>query len=223
MNSVYDPSAGADAAAQAEMALRLSTACRILATALLDPIGAQLAKHFATHDLVTQWPLTDASSKHGVEVLIKAMDEGRGPGSEEAIKRDHLYLFGDAGKPLACPYESPYVGRDGLVFDEATFQVRAWYRKYGFQIGALNREPDDHLGYELAFAAILTELISQNPQAAEVWDDLADFTRNHLSVFGYAVAEGIATHANTDFYRACAHFLTGALDTLRNFTCNERN
>lgn len=202
----------------AETALRIATACQILAVALLDPIDSALVEHFSSPSLVAAWPLPNKASKYGTDLLLTAIEQGDGPGTTEAIKRDHLYLFGDAGKPLACPYESPYVSRDGLVFDQATFEVRNWYRRYGFEIEALNRQPDDHLGYELAFAAILAESLSDPAPSAGVFDDLTTFTRDHLAVFAYSVAEGIATHAQTVFYQACAHLLTGTLDALRDFT-----
>lgn len=203
---------------RADAALRIATACEILASALLDPIGSNLPTHFSDPNLVANWPLDNAATRPGIELLQEAIQSGQGVGTIEAIKRDHLYLFGGVGKPLACPYESPYVNKDGLVFDAATFSVRACYSRYGFQIQAFNREPDDHLGYELAFTSLLSKIISDSPHAGKANQDLAHFTAEHLTKFGYSVAEGVAFHADTIFYRACAHLITGVLDELRNFT-----
>ncbi|MDO5721621.1 MAG: molecular chaperone TorD family protein [Actinomycetaceae bacterium] len=202
----------------AEDALRLATAADILARVLVDPFTTNLPQIFADPALLESWPLDDSASTRGIDTLSQALTSPDGLGSLELIKRDHLYLFGGAGKPLACPYESPYVDKDGLVFDEATFAVRAAYKRFGFQINNLNREPDDHLGYELAFVSALCKHLSQYPQDSDVKKQLDDFVTTHLSAFGYAVAEGIAVHARSPFYLGSAHLLTGLLDKLRDFT-----
>ena len=61
-----------------------------------------------------EWPLKDDRSTAGINTLRAALRDGK-LDSEEALERDYLYLFTGIGKPLAQPYESPYVSKDGPV------------------------------------------------------------------------------------------------------------
>ena len=166
--------------------------------------------------MIDAWPLTGTLTSRGLKLLRDAPT----PDTHEAVVRDHLRLFGGAGKSLACPYESPWVDRDGLVFDISTFDVRDAYAEYGLRVTAYNREPDDHVGYELAFVAHLARMIAENPRAdtVELTKVITRFTSHHLAAFTPQLREAMTAHADTVFYRAMAELLGGFVATARTFT-----
>ena len=68
---------------------------------------------------------------------------------------------------VAPPWESVYFSPDRLVFQQETFQVRAWYTRFGLQSANHNKEPDDHISVELEFVAHLAELGLRALQACD--------------------------------------------------------
>lgn len=137
----------------------------------------------------------------------------------KALREDQLHLFIGLDKILAPVWESVYFSNKRLVFQEQTLQVREWYYRFGLQLERINREPDDHIGLELAFVAHLANLALQ---AFEQKDDAAfedllqaqrDFLSEHLLRWGPAWCKLVKKHAKTDFYHGLAHLTHGALLT----------
>jgi putative dimethyl sulfoxide reductase chaperone len=156
----------------------------------------------------------------GLEILHEWTMSHAGGLSEEnfaELKMDYIRLFIGLDTLPTAPWESVYFGRERLVFQEQTVQVREWFARFGLQAERLNREPDDHIGLELIFVAHLATLalnsIEMNDQlAAEKYlQAQRDFLFEHLLRWEPAWTRLVKEHAGTDFYRGLAHLTHGAL------------
>jgi TorA maturation chaperone TorD len=179
---------------------------------LLEPPDLTLLDRIGHPGLLDEWPMTDEKSRHGVRLLLAGAAEGSVP-----LARDHQRLFVGPGPLLAPPYESVYLSREHLLFEEQTLQVREAYRAFGLVAPALNREPDDHIGLELHFVA---EVCLRSLDALDAGDDdrfdatLAahqSFLTDHLLVWGPTYLDLITEHAQTDFFRGVALLTAGLL------------
>jgi TorA maturation chaperone TorD len=61
------------------------------------------------------------------------------------------------GKCWRHPWASVYLSKERLIFDENTLAVRRFYRDWKLETVHYKKEPDDHIGLELEFMAILSE------------------------------------------------------------------
>jgi TorA maturation chaperone TorD len=171
-------------------------------------------------DLFADWPLDPTAhfSQTGLDLLC-----GFGEGWKESkladLKWDYRRLFVGPGQLEAYPWESVHLGKDHILFDEQTIAVRQLYRQFGLQASRQRREPEDHIGLELAF---MTHLCSQGLVAIEQVDQAAladhlntqhDFLRDHLLRWAPAFAQAVIQHADTDYYRGVAYLLLGTLGT----------
>lgn len=179
---------------------RVATVARVLSELYLHPPTPALRQALADPAMLQAWPLDDAASQRGI-----ALVQGQTATAEDEA-RDHLYLFVGAGKPLAQPCESPYFSLDGLVFDDDTFAVRDWYRRYGLAAARTNM-PDDHIGVQIAFIGSLVE--RGETQAAQ------EFLEAHLGRFVDQVLAGIRSHAISSTYQALAEFTEGFVAAVR--------
>jgi TorA maturation chaperone TorD len=133
------------------------------------------------------------------------------------IRHDHFYLFAGVGRPLASPWESTYFNEARLTFEKQTLEVRDWYRRYGLMIGLKNKEPDDHIGYELGFIAHLAQLAldaskAGDPAACEATlHALGGFLTEHPLRWAFVWSERVQIHARSDFYRGLALLVSGSL------------
>lgn len=136
------------------------------------------------------------------------------------LRADYMQLFIGAGVVKAPPWESVYFSEDRLIFQEETLQVRRWYQRYGLQAPRLNREPDDHLGLELAFLAHLAQAgvaafeRADEATAADLLDAQADFLAEHPLRWVAQWNALVQQHARTDFYRGIARLTVGVLAEL---------
>ena len=138
----------------------------------------------------------------------------------EALLEDYTRLFIGPEKVLAPPWESVFVQEGRLVFTEATLNVRRWYRRFGFEIENVHKEPDDHIGLELVF---VTNLASKALKASEAGqpDELQrlmqaqkDFYQAHLGKWAVTYFDQLYDYARTDFYRGLARLGRSAMHAL---------
>jgi len=160
--------------------------------------------------LLQGWAAAQLAGKEGV-LTQAAFDE---------LRADYMHLYIGAGVVKAPPWESVYFSEDRLIFQEETLQVRRWYQHYGLQAPRLNREPDDHLGLELAFLAHLAQAgvaALERGDAAAAGDLLAaqtGFLAEHPLRWAARWNELVQRHAVTDFYRGIARLTMGVLAEL---------
>lgn len=138
----------------------------------------------------------------------------------DALQADYYRLFvgpGPVGAPL---WESVYFNDERLLFQEQTAQVRHWYESFGLERVSATREPEDHLGLELAFLAHLAAqglqaLENQQPAAlAELLAAQRQFLAEHPLRWVSAWHGLVEQKARTDFWRAVAQLTAGALQVV---------
>jgi len=127
----------------------------------------------------------------------------------EAHLNDYQRLFLGPGHLLAPPWESVYRSHEHVLFDHTTLEVRKAYRQMGF-IVANSEEPDDHIGLELLFVAILSEKSAAGDGAARHARDA--FFGQHLLPWVPDFCADVAGHAVTDLYRGLARLTLGILE-----------
>ena len=139
----------------------------------------------------------------------------------EDLQSDYTRLFIGPGEVIVPPWESVYFNKERLIFQEQTLEVRSWYRRFGLEAEHLHREPDDHIGLELAFLVHLAQLGLTEPEDGDQQANLEqilqaqkDFLSEHLLRWGSAFCNQVCDKANTLFYRGAAQLTHGALAEL---------
>lgn len=139
---------------------------------------------------------------------------------------DYTRLFIGPYELPAPPWESTYLNKERLLFQEETLKVRRSYLKYSFLPVEFQHEADDHLGLELDFMFRLNELALEvmergdSNELLQLLEDQKLFLEEHLLKWVPLLAEKVVEHANTDYYRGMAKILKGFL-TLDLIALNE--
>jgi TorA maturation chaperone TorD len=190
-----------------------------LSKAFYEAPTADLIRSLADTDAFADWPL-DATDRH-TQTGLELLREFTAHWSDETLPDlawDYTRLFIGPGPVLAPPWESVYLSREHLLFDQQTLEVRQAYACYGLQAPRLNSEPDDHLGLELAFLVHLGSLGLNALQAGQL-DDLAGhldafkaFLKDHLLRWAPQCLGLVIARANTDYYRGIAYLALGSLE-----------
>lgn len=130
------------------------------------------------------------------------------------VRSEYAELFIGPRPPKAPLYESLYRGAPRRLLGGATRQVRSAYESHGFTVAKRNRVPDDHVGYELEFAANLCEREalaweSGCAEEAETWRrERRGFLDEHLSQWIGDFASAVE-RAEAEYYGAWARFAQG--------------
>jgi TorA maturation chaperone TorD len=138
----------------------------------------------------------------------------------ESLLEDYTRLFIGPDKVLAPPWESVFVQEGRLVFTETTLNVRHFYRRFGFELENLHKEPDDHIGLELVFLSNLANLALQTLETGQSEEyqryvqAQADFYQAHLGRWAMAFFNQLFDYARTDFYRGLARLCRSAIEAL---------
>lgn len=197
---------------------------RLLGMALYLPPTEQFLKELGNGDLLTEWPigLEEPETVSGLRLLRCTLDSERVSTLLPAVYEDYLALFVGPGHVSAPPWESVYLSRDHLLFDEQTAQVRKAYSRFGLQIPHIDREPDDHIGFELLFLSHLAGMaansleIDNTPEAMQYLAAARDFLYTHPQQWATLFSGNLDKHARTDYYRSLAQLLRGSLSALDN-------
>lgn len=135
----------------------------------------------------------------------------------EELHWDYTRMFIGPYQLPAPMWESSYVNKDGLLFQEETLRVRRFYLEYCFEPLHYGREADDHLGLELDFMYQLSnmsnELLMKEeiPQLIKILTDQRDFLNEHLLNWIPKFRSNVTNHADTTFYKGMANILNGFL------------
>lgn len=192
-----------------------------LSKAFYERPSQELVDMVSAEGLFDDWPLAgeDESTQAGV-ALLKAYCESLSGSELPTLMKDYNSLFVGPKHLLAAPWESVYLSRERLIFEEPTFAVRRLYADYGLQAAQLNREPDDHFGLEMAFIAHLCTVgltaLAEKDEAGldDCLEDLYAFLKEHPARWAPAFLNLVIANANTDFYRGVAHLAQGALGSI---------
>lgn len=145
----------------------------------------------------------------------------RGERTGTELNVDYLHVFigntQDASH-VAYPYESVYTSPDRLLMQDARDAVLAAYRSEMITLVNEHNEPEDHMGFELAFCAVLLRRVVEaltagnTARAIELVEKERTFVRDHLGVWAPEFAADVKRIAQTGFYRALADILLGYLE-----------
>lgn len=192
---------------------RFAAAYVLLSRVLGEPADGPLVARMTSPDILQTWPMEpDETTQRGLSALAAVSDT-----SLDELALDYQWLFTGPGMPRAVPYESVYLSKEHLLFEEQTFAVRDAYREFGLQAPRPNAEPDDHIALEFSF---LAHLCTQALDALEAGDDLLvdrclaaeqAFLADHLLKFGPQCLTAMEEAAETVFYRGIAALGLGVL------------
>ena len=173
---------------------------------------------FARDRLFEAWPFPSGDDRTAAGLaLLAPFCRGWDPAQLGALTWDFNRLFVGPGEMLAAPWESVYRSKTKLTFQEPTLRVRALYERFGVHAPAMHREPDDHLGLELAFVATLSDLAARaaaggdTAQLAGCFEAQRDFLQDHLLAWTPACLALVEKHSETDYYRGAALLALGSL------------
>jgi len=137
-----------------------------------------------------------------------------------SLKLDYTRLFIGLEKTLAPPYESVYLGKDHILFEKQTLEVRQFYQRFNLEIGRLHKEPDDHIGYELSFVSALCRVCSDalkqsDPSCLqEARNTLEQFLSCHLLKWVELFLSKVIENAETQYFRGIVYLTRGAIKSL---------
>jgi len=143
-------------------------------------------------------------------------------GTRQELAVDYARVFLGAGnydRITAPPYESVFTSEERILMQDARYGALCYYRRAGLDLPADNTTPEDHLGFELQFAAALCDRAKEAIAAGDGralqeavalgYSFFAFHQRNWLPQLCDAVDEW----AQTDFYRQLAAVTRGYVDT----------
>ena len=178
---------------------------------------------------------SNPSLQEGMDLIQKWTHEHAPAGDDgwfDTLLHDYTRLFIGPDKVLAPPWESVFVQEGRLVFTETTLEVRQWYRRFGLELENLHKEPDDHIGLELAFIANLATQAGQALEAGQeaeyqrLMQAQADFYQAHLGRWAVPYFDQLFEYARTDYFRGLGRLGRGviyALETLMDSTSSTNN
>lgn len=152
---------GAGSGWTAEEAQAYQALCSFGSWALLTDIQeGDVARMAQNRALFSEPPFSQVASEAAGELQAWLAGADAPEGARDLAREAHLdrsYLFYMVGQSRTSPYESVYRTDDATMFGPTTFKVRERYAECGLVFEGNAKEPDDHLGLELAFLAHLLE------------------------------------------------------------------
>lgn len=133
----------------------------------------------------------------------------------KSVNEEYNRLFIGPGYLPAPLWESVYLGREHIMFDEQTLQVRECYRKHGLSFVRGRNEPDDHIVTELEFLSFLIQqtLLSEDVSDKHYYlDEQLSFLQEHLLVWAPLFCEKLSEATENDLYKGVSALLIEYLE-----------
>lgn len=131
---------------------------------------------------------------------------------------DYQNLFVGVSDRVKVPiWESVYVSRDPILFQDSTLEIRHWYARFGLVSEKLHSEPEDCAGQELMFFAYLLSFCQKKEEEA--------FFKEHINRWIPVFCGQMASLARTDFFKGVALLIKGAIKEYESMieTSNDKN
>ena len=103
------------------------------------------------------------------------------PAYLDRVKNEYTVLFIGPAKLVAPPWESVYLNKQEMLFQESTLAVREFYRKFNMLPENFMRVPDDGLALEIHFMSKLAQRALDALQADNM--DLLKYYLNGQKIF----------------------------------------
>ncbi|MBM4765342.1 molecular chaperone TorD family protein [Bacillus sp. B15-48] len=187
------------------------------ANQLLKPVQEE-NKKLVTEEFWRNFPLEVANEqiKSGLEQLIKCtsnLDEQNLLKAVEEVNVEYTELFIGPGAPKAPPWESFYNTRKKLFFGTTAFVMKDLLNKQGLESKNSGRQPEDHLGLELLYLAVLTEKLHDQDIESQVNNikDQLSFMDEHLLSWIPNLYDDAKESASVGFYSGLLQLIWGTL------------
>ncbi|RSK28755.1 dehydrogenase [Bacillus sp. HMF5848] len=155
--------------------------------------------------------------KEGIELVDSYFHTFKMDENFEDLHWDYTRMFIGPHELPVHIWESSYVNKYGLLFQEETLRVRRIYLEYGLETLQYGREADDHLGLELDFMYHLSKLANDITKAEnqthlrKILSDQENFLKEHLLNWIPTFSKKVIDNAETDFYKGIVKVLKGFL------------
>ena len=186
-----------------------------------------------TTDIFSHIPFSgeQEKTKEGQQALIRWMKE---PLEESfaAIKSDYEDLLTNASTSPALPWESAFLQEDPTSYVLDALPVDRWYGRFKYAVEATEQVPLDHIGVQLQFLAMLTNMTIKDEQkkkpfftallTREMQGIKKDFLQQHALRWTAKWARLMNEHAKSDYYRGLALLVQGVLKEMKALYCEKR-
>lgn len=164
------------------------------------------------------FPLEAANEqmKSALEALIQlTADLGAEPEGEsmQRVLIEYTELFLGPGKPKAPPWESLYRTSEKVLFGWPTFEVREALAQKGLEIKTKNKQPEDHVGFELMLLAAVSESLqgTTKQKISATLQEQIDFMDKHLLSWIPDLCTDAKLYGSVGFYGAIVELIWGVL------------
>lgn len=89
-------------------------------------------------------------------LLARMAERADDPAAVDDLKEAYTRLLRVPGDAYVHPWEAPYVGKESMIFQESTLDVRKRFAAYGYVSAAYKHFPEDHISALLDFLARLS-------------------------------------------------------------------
>ncbi|PLR84869.1 hypothetical protein CVD25_18325 [Bacillus canaveralius] len=193
----------------------------ILRRFFIEEPSRDYLKHFVQQNMIHLFPFLEESEdlKEGIDLVtnyLKEFDVVNNEDHFDNLHWDYTRMFIGPYEVPAPPWESVYVRKDRMIFQECTMDVRKSYNKFGFAASDDSIEADDHIGLELDFVYHLNELCIDSANKKSVHsinevnyllNEQQQFIKKHLSAFVPAFSQKVIDSADSQFYSGLARIL----------------
>lgn len=122
------------------------------------------------------------------------------------LNLEYNRLFVGPGHVPVPPWESVYISKEKIIFDEHTLAVREFYKRWDVNTKRINKDPDDHIGFELEFMSILSSRSLRALEENNIEDlnntilGQKEFLEKHLLLWIDEFADNLLRNTNEEFY-----------------------
>jgi TorA maturation chaperone TorD len=117
----------------------------------------------------------------------------------------------------ASPCESVWLDVEGLALQDATFQIRSWYQRFGLAVENWRTRSEDHLVAQLHFLEILLRRCDD----VDI-DEMARFMDEHLLRWLPQFASRVSERCATRFYAGAALLTASYCEDVRDLLAEIR-
>ncbi|MFB6468104.1 molecular chaperone [Cytobacillus sp. Hz8] len=196
----------------------------ILRRFFIEEPSQEYLKLFAQQRMIKQFPFIDDSPEieegvNEIQQYLSEFDVVHNQSHFDDLHWDYTRMFIGPFELPVPPWESVYVRKDRLLFQQNTIDVRKEYEQFGYKVFNVNFEADDHIGLELDFLYHLNnrcvKLSEEETGALEevkyLLNEQQEFLNHHLLPYVSEFCEKVIEHADTQFFRGMAKILNSYL------------
>lgn len=178
--------------------------------ALRDEVSSCGDSELAARSLGDGGPRLDEAVNASLS-CVEMISASMGAWIVEELKSDFARLFVVPDVSYVHLWESPYTGKDGMVFQESTLDVRSFYHAAGFKLQAEKHFPDDHIAAMMDYLGRMAQRAYEayadgdDAAAADALDVQRRFVEGHVLTWADDFAAKVAQFDGRGCYAALAY------------------